>query len=103
MRPGVECRRSSAGTRNHHDAVGSHVRPATGSMSVVTVSSATSQRTPVTQRSYDMVVRLVGRFPTAFKDGKAVESSEANLAELNRQATEFAEKRLPILKALQIA
>ena len=26
--------------------------------------------TPVTQRSYDMVVRLVGRFPTAFKDGK---------------------------------
>ncbi len=26
--------------------------------------------TPVTNRSYDMVVRLVGRFPTAFKDGK---------------------------------
>ena len=37
------------------------------------------------------------------KDGKAVESAEANLAELNRQATEFAEKRLPILKALQVA
>ncbi len=36
------------------------------------------------------------------KDGKAVESAEDNLAELNRQAAEFAEKRLPILKALQV-
>ena len=36
------------------------------------------------------------------KDGKAVESAEANLAELNRQAVEFAEKRLPLLKALQV-
>lgn len=37
------------------------------------------------------------------KDGKTLETLEDNLAELNRQATEFAEKRLPILKALQIA
>lgn len=37
------------------------------------------------------------------KDGKTLESAEENLAELTTQATEFAEKRLPILKALQIA
>jgi Predicted methyltransferase regulatory domain/Methyltransferase domain len=37
------------------------------------------------------------------KDGKAVESSEQNLAELTRQAQEFEAKRLPVMKALQIA
>ena len=46
---------------------------------------------------------LEGQNQRLLKDGKAVESAEANLAELNRQATEFAEKRLPILKALQVA
>jgi len=37
------------------------------------------------------------------KEGKTLETAEANLAELTEQATEFADKRLPILKALQIA
>jgi hypothetical protein len=37
------------------------------------------------------------------KEGQPINSAEENLAELNRQATEFAEKRLPILKALQVA
>lgn len=37
------------------------------------------------------------------KAGKMIESRDENLAELNRQATEFAETRLPVLKALQIA
>lgn len=37
------------------------------------------------------------------KEGKVIESDEDNVAELNRQAKEFFEKRLPILKALQIA
>lgn len=37
------------------------------------------------------------------KDGKTLETAEENLAELTAQATEFAEKRLPVLKALQIA
>lgn len=36
------------------------------------------------------------------KDGKAIESAEENLAELNTQANAFAEKQLPILKALGI-
>lgn len=36
------------------------------------------------------------------KEGKAIESVEENLAELTRQAIDFAEKRLPLLKALQI-
>lgn len=36
------------------------------------------------------------------KEGKAIDSPEENLAELTTQATEFMEKRLPILKALQI-
>lgn len=37
------------------------------------------------------------------KEGKTLETPEDNLAELTAQATEFAEKRLPILKALQLA
>ncbi len=37
------------------------------------------------------------------KEGQALESAEENLAELTRQAAEFAEKRLPVLEALKIA
>jgi hypothetical protein len=37
------------------------------------------------------------------KDGTTVESAEENLAQLTAQAKEFADKQLPILKALQIA
>ena len=37
------------------------------------------------------------------KDGKALESAEDNLNELNAQAGAFATKRLPVLRALQIA
>jgi len=36
------------------------------------------------------------------KDGKAIESAEENLAELNRQAREFAEKQLGVLRKLQV-
>jgi len=36
------------------------------------------------------------------KDGAAIESAEDNLKELKKQAEEFATKRLPILKALEI-
>jgi SAM-dependent methyltransferase len=36
------------------------------------------------------------------KDGKAIESTDENRAELIRQARDFAAKRLPVLKALQI-
>ena len=37
------------------------------------------------------------------KEGKALETPEENLAELAQQAQEFAEKQLPLLKALQVA
>ena len=37
------------------------------------------------------------------KEGKTLETAEENLTELTAQATSFAEKELPILKALQIA
>jgi hypothetical protein len=37
------------------------------------------------------------------KEGKALDTAEENLAELATQASAFAEKQLPILKALQIA
>jgi hypothetical protein len=37
------------------------------------------------------------------KDGKALETPEENLAELLSQATVFAQKQLPILKALMVA
>jgi hypothetical protein len=37
------------------------------------------------------------------KEGKPLETTEQQLAELTSQATEFANKQLPVLKALQIA
>jgi len=37
------------------------------------------------------------------KEGKTLETPEENIAELTDQANTFAEKQLPILKALQIA
>jgi hypothetical protein len=37
------------------------------------------------------------------KDGSLLETSEQNLAELTMQATVFADRHLPILKALQVA
>lgn len=37
------------------------------------------------------------------KDGVAIDAAEGNLAELNTQAKSFAEKQLPILKALGVA
>lgn len=47
--------------------------------------------------------RLTAQGQKLLKDGKTLDTPEDNLAELNRQANEFAEKQLPILKALQIA
>ena len=46
---------------------------------------------------------LAAQGQSLVKDGKTLATPEDNLAELTRQATEFAEKRLPILKALQVA
>jgi hypothetical protein len=37
------------------------------------------------------------------KEGKTLESPEENIAELTAQAQTFADKQLPILRALQIA
>jgi hypothetical protein len=37
------------------------------------------------------------------KDGKTLETAEQNLDELFKQATEFADKRLPVLKGLEIS
>ena len=36
------------------------------------------------------------------KEGTKLETHEENLAEMTQQAADFVEKRLPILKALQI-
>jgi hypothetical protein len=49
----------------------------------------------------DQTLRAQGQ--KIVKDGKPIETQQEQLAELSSQATEFAQKRLPILKALQIA
>ena len=36
------------------------------------------------------------------KEGNPIKSPQENLAELAKQAREFSEKRLPILRALQV-
>lgn len=45
---------------------------------------------------------ISGQGQRIIKEGKTLETAEENLAELTLQATEFAEKRLPVLKALQV-
>jgi hypothetical protein len=37
------------------------------------------------------------------KEGKALESADENIAELTARAQEFADRHLPVLKALGIA
>jgi len=46
---------------------------------------------------------LAGQGQKLVKEGKTLETPEENLAELTTQANAFAEKQMPILKALQIA
>ncbi len=46
---------------------------------------------------------LLAQGQKLIKDGKTLETPEENLAELTAQAETFAQKQLPILKALQIA
>ena len=46
---------------------------------------------------------LVSQGQKIVKEGKTLESPEENIAELTAQAQSFADKQLPILKALQIA
>jgi SAM-dependent methyltransferase len=45
---------------------------------------------------------LAAQGHSMLKDGKTLETDEANLAELTLQATTFSAKQLPILKALQV-
>ena len=46
---------------------------------------------------------LLSQGQKIIKEGKTLESSEENIAELTEQAQSFADKQLPILKALQVA
>ena len=46
---------------------------------------------------------LVMQTQKLIKEGRTLETAEENLAELTSQAHLFADKQLPILKALQIA
>gem|GEM_PF-1516239 len=46
---------------------------------------------------------LASQAQKLLRDGKAIESDDENITELKKQAEAFAEKQLPILKALQIA
>lgn len=60
------------------------------------------QRTPE-DYAQDAWRRLAALGQKLVKDGKTLDTAEENLAELSVKATAFADKQLPILKALQIA
>ena len=45
---------------------------------------------------------LAAQGQSILKEGKALEGADANLAELNQQARAFADKQLPLLRALQV-
>jgi SAM-dependent methyltransferase len=60
------------------------------------------RRTPKDQAIFVWdLLRAQGRH--VVKDGNALKTSEENLDELTKQATDFAEKRVPVLKALGVA
>lgn len=56
-----------------------------------------------TEWAHDVWEILAAQGQRLIKDGRTMESTEENLAELTEQAQVFAAKHLPILKALQIA
>jgi hypothetical protein len=60
------------------------------------------RRTPKEQATFVWdLIRSQGRH--VVKDGNPLKTPEENLDELTKQATEFAEKRVPVLKALGVA
>lgn len=60
------------------------------------------RKTPAAQAAFAWdALRAQGR--TLVRHGKALQTAEENVAELTQHATTFAEKRLPLLKALGIA
>lgn len=60
------------------------------------------KKTPAEWASHAWAI-LAAQNQKLVKEGTPLESDEENLAELTRQANEFNDKRLPVLKALQIA
>jgi hypothetical protein len=67
---------------------------------VLALQRGKKQPTEWAQFVWDM---LAAQGQKLLKDGNVLETAEDNLAELTSQATVFAEKQLPILKALGIA
>lgn len=66
---------------------------------IAAIAQGKKQPNEWAQMAWDL---LAAQGQRIIKDGKAVESAEDNLAELQSQAKAFAEKRLPVLKALQV-
>ena len=76
--------------------------PVTRFQQLLLLGRAQGQRRPEEWANYCWQV-LASQNQRVLKDGKTLIQPEENIAELTRQAHEFAEKRLPILKALEIA
>ena len=64
--------------------------------------SVKSGRATTQQMSEDVWNLVSSQGQKLVKEGKTLESKEENLAELAKQATEFLEKKLPIIKALKL-
>ena len=64
--------------------------------------SVKSGRATTQQLSEDVWTLVSSQGQKLVKEGKTLESKEENLAELAKQATEFLEKKLPIIKALKL-
>ena len=64
-------------------------------------SAATGKKKPA-EWARDVWTHLSAQGQKIVKEGKALETTEENMAELTAQATEFGAKRLPLLKALGI-
>ncbi len=75
--------------------------PVTRFQQLFLLAAKANRKSPEEQAKFAWEI-LVPQGQRIVKDGKPLNKPEENIAELKRQATEFAEKRLPMLKALEV-
>ncbi|TYT75308.1 class I SAM-dependent methyltransferase [Desulfobotulus mexicanus] len=65
------------------------------------LAAAKGKKQPAEQAAFVWDI-LAAQGQRIVKEGKALDTMEENIAEITRQAEEFAQKQLPVLKALQV-
>jgi hypothetical protein len=76
--------------------------PVSRSQQLFLLAAANNRKAPEEHAKFAWEI-LAAQGHCLIKEGKALTTPEENLSELTKQAAEFAEKRLPVLKALEVS